>query len=369
LFVSTNYPTTLLAEITHRCPLHCPYCSNPLKMVGSRDELSTSEWMRVFSEARQLGVLQLGLSGGEPLVRGDIEALAAHARSLGLYTTLVTSGIGLTPARARQLREAGLEHIQISIQDSVEESADLIAGMKGVRQKMAAAEIVRELGFAFSINVVLHRANIDRVGEIIDLAAGLGADRLELANTQYYGWALANRRALMPTAAQVAAAAAVAEKAVPAHAGRMQILYVLPDYHESFPKPCYGGWGNHYLVVAPDGQTLPCHGATHITTLRFDSVRDRSLRWIWEESSAFQAFRGDGWMQEPCRSCPQKSIDFGGCRCQAFALTGDAAATDPVCTLSPARSIIDDAMREAAGSPAYVYRYISLEKAEPVKGT
>ena len=359
----TRHPTTLLAEITHRCPLHCPYCSNPLELVRSRNELTTEDWKRVFSEGRELGVLQLGLSGGEPLVRGDVEELAAHARSMGLYTTLVTSGVGLTPMRARKLCEAGLEHIQISIQDSDEHSADRIAGMKGVRQKMAAAAVVRELGFAFSVNVVLHRANIDRVGEIIELAASLGADRLELANTQYYGWALENRNALMPTSAQVAAAAEVADKAVGVHAGRMQILYVLPDYYESFPKPCYAGWGNHYLVVMPDGRTLPCHGATHITTLQFESVRARPLRWIWEESSAFQAFRGDEWMQEPCRTCPRKAIDFGGCRCQAFALTGDATAADPVCTLSPSRPIIDAALREAVGSPAYRYRYISLEPA------
>ncbi|HEY1306331.1 MAG TPA: pyrroloquinoline quinone biosynthesis protein PqqE [Vicinamibacterales bacterium] len=357
----SSYPTTLLAEITHRCPLHCPYCSNPMKMVGSRDELDTAEWTRVFTQARELGVLQLGLSGGEPLVRGDVEELASHARSLGLYTTLVTSGIGLTPLRAQKLRDAGLDHVQISLQDSEEESADRIAGMKGVRQKMAAAELVRQLGFAFSINVVLHRANVDRIGEIIELAANLGADRLELANAQYYGWALENRGALLPTAAQVAAAAEIAAKAVPVHAGRMQILYVLPDYHGSFPKPCYAGWGNHYLVVMPDGRTLPCHGATHITTLHFDSVRDRSLRWIWEDSSAFQAFRGDEWMQEPCRSCARKTIDFGGCRCQAFALTGDAAATDPVCTLSPKRAIIDDALHEATQSQTYKYRYLSLE--------
>lgn len=354
-------PTTLLAELTYRCPLHCPYCSNPLQMTGAREEMTTVEWKRVLSEARALGVLQLGLSGGEPLARADLEDLAIHARTLGFYTTLVTSGIGLTRERAQRLRESGLEHIQISMQDSNEESADRVAGMKGVAQKMAAAAVVRDLGFAFSINVVLHRANIDRVGDIIELAASLGADRLELANTQYYGWALENRSALMPTAAQVKAAAAVADDASARHKGRMQILYVLPDYYESFPKPCYGGWGKHYLVVVPDGRTLPCHGATHITTLSFDNVRERSLRWIWEESRAFQAFRGDEWMQEPCRTCDRKTIDFGGCRCQAFALLGDAAATDPVCTLSPMRSVIDEST-QAAPSSSYRYRYISLQK-------
>jgi PqqA peptide cyclase len=330
-------------------------------MIRADRELTTDDWRRAFTQARELGVLQLGLSGGEPLVRPDVEELAAHAHTLGLYTTLVTSGLGLTRHRAEKLREAGLEHIQISIQDSDQEGADRIAGMRAVPQKLAAAAIVRELGFAFSINVVLHRANIDRVDEIIDLASELGADRLELANTQYYGWALENRNALMPTPAQVAAASDVADEAIRRHRGRMQILYVLPDYHESYPKPCYGGWGRHYLVVMPDGRTLPCHGATHITTLRFDSIRDRSLRWIWEESAAFQAFRGDAWMQEPCRTCPRKAIDFGGCRCQAFALTGDATNTDPVCTLTPLRSIIDKAVQEATGPPVYEYRYLSVE--------
>ncbi len=358
--MSPSHPTTLLAEITHRCPLHCPYCSNPLEMIRADAELTTAEWTRVFTEARELGVLQLGLSGGEPLVRPDVEALAAHARAAGLYTTLVTSGVGLTRHRAEKLREAGLEHIQISFQDSDYAAANRIAGMSAVPQKLSAAAIVRQLGFAFSINIVLHRANIDRVGEMIELAAGLGADRLELANTQYYGWALENRNALMPTPAQVAAASDVADEAMRRHRGRMQILYVLPDYHESYPKPCYGGWGKHYLVVMPDGRTLPCHGATHITTFRFDSVRERALRWIWEESAAFQAFRGDGWMQEPCRSCPRQAIDFGGCRCQAFALTGDATNPDPVCTLTPLRTIIDKAVREATGPPDYRYRYLSL---------
>jgi len=361
--VSTNHPTTLLAEITHRCPLHCPYCSNPLSMVGAHNELGAEDWKRVFSQARELGVLQLGLSGGEPLVRPEVEELAAHAHTLGLYTTLVTSGVGLTRPRAEKLREAGLEHIQISIQDSDQATADHIAGMSAVRQKLAAAAVVRELGFAFSINIVLHRANIDRIGEMIELAASLGADRLELANTQYYGWALENRKALMPTAAQVAAAADVVEKAMRLHKGRMQIIYVLPDYHESYPKPCYGGWGKYYLVVMPDGRTLPCHGATHITTLRFDNLCDHPLRWIWEQSPAFQAFRGDEWMQEPCRTCPRKSLDFGGCRCQAFALTGDATNADPVCTLTPLRTIIDSAVQEATGPPNYRYRYLSLEPA------
>ena len=361
--MTLNRPTTLLAELTYRCPLHCPYCSNPLAMAGADGELTSDEWKRVFSEARALGVLQLGLSGGEPLARKDLEGLAAHAHHLGLYTTLVTSGVGLTRERATALREAGLEHIQVSIQDSDAESADRIAGMRAVEHKRAAVEIVRDLGFAFSVNVVLHRANLDRLGDIIEMAAALGADRLELANTQYYGWALANRNALMPTAAQVAAAQAVADEAIRRYRGRMQIIYVLPDYYEVYPKPCYAGWGHVYLVVTPPGQVLPCHGATHITTLHFDNVRDRSLDWIWQESPGFQAYRGDEWMLEPCRSCERKAIDFGGCRCQAFALTGDAANTDPVCTLTPRRSIIDRAVQDATGPLDYRYRYLGLEPA------
>jgi pyrroloquinoline quinone biosynthesis protein E len=334
-------------------------------MVGTDGELTTEEWKRVFTEARELGVLQLGLSGGEPLARKDLEVLAAHAHRVGLYTTLVTSGVGLTKERATALRDAGLEHIQISIQDSDPEMADRVAGVRAAHLKQAAAAMVRELGFAFSINAVLHRANLDRIGEIIELAATLGADRLELANTQYYGWALDNRQALMPTAAQVAAAQAVADEAIRRYRGRMQIIYVLPDYYESYPKPCYGGWGSVYLVVAPNGETLPCHGATHITTLHFDNVRERSLGWIWRESPAFQAYRGDEWMLEPCRSCPRKAIDFGGCRCQAFALTGDATNADPVCTLTPLRRIVDRAVEEATAPADYRYRYLRLEPARP----
>ena len=360
----TEVPTTLLAELTHRCPLHCPYCSNPLELIRGEAELSTEQWKRVFSEARALGVLQLGLSGGEPLLRKDLEELAAHARSVGLYSTLVTSGLGLTRARAERLKETGLEHIQISIQDSDPVVAEQIAGTRSVKHKQVAAALVRELGFAFTVNVVLHRSNLDRVGEIIDLAAELGADRIELANTQYYGWGLRNRAALQPTREQVERSREVAEQAMQRYRGRMQITYVLPDYYEPYPKACYGGWGKLYLVIAPNGMALPCHGATQITSLTFDNVRDHSLDWIWRESKAFRAFRGDDWMREPCRSCPRKTVDFGGCRCQAFALTGDAANPDPVCTLTPLRQIIDQALLEPARQETdFEYRYPAPEPA------
>jgi pyrroloquinoline quinone biosynthesis protein E len=359
--MTSDRPTTLLAELTHRCPLHCPYCSNPLELIRGDAELSTDDWKRVFSQARELGVLQLGLSGGEPLVRKDLEELAAHARGIGLYSTLVTSGLGLTRKRAEALRDAGLEHIQVSIQDSDTESAERIAGVSSVKQKRAAIALVKELGFAFSINVVLHRANLDRIGELIDLAGSWGADRLELANTQYYGWGLKNRAALMPTREQVLKAREIAEAAIERYRKKMQIIFVLPDYHEQFPKACYGGWGKLYIVVAPDGQALPCHAANSITSLSFPTVREHSLEWIWQESPGFQAFRGDAWMKEPCRSCPRKAVDFGGCRCQAFALTGDATNADPVCTLTPFRRIIDEALAEPAESSDYDYRVLSGE--------
>jgi pyrroloquinoline quinone biosynthesis protein E len=354
-------PTTLLAEVTHRCPLHCPYCSNPLDLLRAESEIGTEDWKRVLTEARELGVLQLGLSGGEPMVRKDLEEMATHARSLGLYTTLVTSGLGLTRKRAEALRTAGLEHVQISVQDADPEMAERIAGVSSVKQKQAAIVLVKELGFAFSINVVLHRANLDRIGEIIDLAAGYGADRLELANTQYYGWGLKNRATLMPTRDQVLRAKDIAQERMRRYKGQMQITFVLPDYFEELPKACYGGWGRYYIVVAPDGRALPCHGAYAIPSLELPNVRDHSIGWIWNESSAFQAFRGDAWMKEPCRSCPRKAVDFGGCRCQALALTGDAANADPVCTLSPYRHQIDEALLEHAGIDRYAYRDFAPE--------
>ena len=349
-------PTTLLAELTHRCPLHCPYCSNPVDLARSQAELATDDWKRVFTQARELGALQLGLSGGEPLIRRDLEELVAHAHTLDFYQTLVTSAVGLTRERTMKLKAAGLEHVQISIQDSDKEIAEKIAGTRSWDAKLQAAEWIKELDFAFTVNVVLHRANLDHLEALIDLAGALGADRIELANTQYYGWAVLNRESLMPTRAQIERSEAIVDRAAEKYRGKMQIIYVLPDYYSEFPKPCQGGWGNFYLVVAPDGRTMPCHAASQITTLTFDNVRERSVSWIWEESSAFRAFRGDEWMKEPCRSCPRKHVDFGGCRCQAFALTGDATRTDPVCTLTSDRAIIDSMLDGTPPPVVYAYR-------------
>ena len=340
-------PTTLLAELTHRCPLRCPYCSNPLELVRASTELATADWIRVFTEARALGVLQLGLSGGEPLLRRDLEEMIAHARSLGLYTTLVTSGIGLDARRAAALREAGLDHVQISLQAADESTSDRVAGARAWTRKLEAAQHVVREGFAFTINAVIHHDTVDQVAAIADLAAAHGADRLELANVQYYGWALANRDRLLPTPGQLASAQEAADAAATRYAGRMQVLYVLPDYYQSTPKPCMGGWGAVYLVVAPDGRVLPCHAAWQIDGLVFPSVRSHALSWIWQESPAFTAFRGTGWMRDPCRTCAWKERDHGGCRCQAFALTGDARNADPVCVLSPHRGIIDAALADA----------------------
>jgi PqqA peptide cyclase len=361
-------PTTLLAELTHRCPLHCPYCSNPLDLVRSKAEISTADWTRVFREARDLGVLQLGLSGGEPLVRRDLEELVVQAHDVGLYSTLVTSALGLTRDRTARLRDAGLEHVQISFQDSERDLAELIAGTKSWDAKHQAAAWVKEYGFAFTVNVVLHRANLDHLEAIIDMAASLGADRVELANTQYYGWAVSNSAALIPTRGQISRSEEIVDRAVEKYRGKMQIIYVLPDYYSAFPKPCQGGWGTVYIVVAPDGRVMPCHAASQITSLHFDNVREHSLAWIWEESSAFRAFRGDEWMKEPCRSCPRKHIDFGGCRCQAFALTGDATKTDPVCTLTADRAIIEQLLNADPAPPVYTYREMEPSRSRSTVG-
>jgi pyrroloquinoline quinone biosynthesis protein E len=335
--------------------LHCPYCSNPLSIGEAKyqDELATEDWTRVFHEAAELGVLQLALTGGEPLVRRDAEELVRGSRDAGLYSTLVTAGTPFTRRRAEALLEAGLDHVQISIQDSDPISSDRIGGTKSFSKKIEAAHLARELGFPLTINVVLHRHNLDRIESIIALAEELDARRIELANTQYQGWAAINRHALMPSWAQLEHGEAVVQAARERIGPKMEILWVLPDYFEEFPKPCMGGWGRDAMVIAPNGDVLPCQAASTIPDLEFVNVRDKPLGEIWFESEAFQRFRGTDWMPEPCRSCPldRQEADFGGCRCQALALVGDASATDPVCSFSPHHSVVVEA-REAAQQAA-----------------
>jgi PqqA peptide cyclase len=342
-------PLGLLAELTYKCPLHCPYCSNPVA-VPEAAELALHEWCRVLDEARQLGVLQVHLTGGEPLARPDLTPLVARASGLGFYVNLVTSGVGLDERRASELAEAGLDHVQLSMQDADRMAADKVAGARVFGRKMAAARAVTALELPLTINVVLHRGNIDRIRPIADLAAALGADRLELAHTQYYGWGLINRSALLPTRDQVVAAEQALAQARAVYGDTLEILYVVADYHEPYPKPCMHGWGRRHIVIAPDGRALPCPAAAQIVGLGIDNVRERSLSAIWRHSPAFTRFRGYEWMSEPCRSCPRKEIDFGGCRCQAFQLTGDAARADPVCQLSPDHHLVEAAL-PVAGPP------------------
>lgn len=342
-------PYALLAELTYQCPLHCPYCSNPIGYPTGQ-ELTAEEWKRVFGEAAKLGVLHLGLSGGEPLARRDLPELVTAAREAGLYSNLITSAVGLDLKRATELKEAGLDSIQISFQADDAALADSIAGTKAHQLKLKAARIVPEAGLPLSLNVVLHRRNMDRLEQIIALAEELGAIRLELANVQYYGWGHLNQKQLMPTREQVQTAIAVANAAKERLAGKMDVVYVLPDYYETRPKPCMQGWGRRYLTVSPVGDVLPCPNATSIPSLRFDSVREHSLTWIWNESPAFNQFRGTDWMPLPCKECPQREVDFGGCRCQAALLTGNERATDPVCSLSPHREIVDGILKAIEAS-------------------
>jgi pyrroloquinoline quinone biosynthesis protein E len=339
-------PFGLLAELTYACPLHCPYCSNPLNLGDYSDELTTKQWQQVIAEAAELGVLQLHLSGGEPLQRRDLVDIVRFASGQGLYTNLITSASGLSSRRAELLRAAGLDHVQISIQADERALSDRIAGTPSFERKLAAARLVKKLGWPLTLNVVLHRHNIDRLGRILDLAAELGADRIELANTQYYGWAQRNREALLPSRAQLERAEAVARAARERLRGQLEMIYVIPDYYSEYPKPCMGGWGRRQLTVVPNGDVLPCPTA-HTLPLPRASVREHSLAWIWEHSPLFQRFRGTDWMPEPCRTCVRRDLDFGGCRCQAFQLTGDAARTDPVCRLSPDHGIVTDAVRAA----------------------
>jgi pyrroloquinoline quinone biosynthesis protein E len=346
-------PFGLLAELTYACPLHCSYCSNPLNLGDYREELTTQQWQKVIAEAAELGVLQLHLSGGEPLQRRDIVDIVRFASEHGMYTNLITSGLGLSYRRAELLREAGLDHVQISMQADERALSDRIAGTPSFERKLAAVRLVKKLGWPLTLNVVFHRHNIDRIDRILDMATELGADRIELANTQYYGWALHNREALLPSRAQLEHAETVVRAARERLQGRIEMIYVIPDYYSRYPKPCMGGWGKRQLTVLPNGDVLPCPTA-HTLPLPRPSVREHSLAWIWEHSPLFQRFRGTDWMDEPCRSCARRDLDFGGCRCQAFQLTGDAARTDPVCHLSPDHAIVAEAVRTAneAASPA-----------------
>lgn len=352
-------PYTLVAELTYRCPLRCVYCSNPVHVERRSPELDTDTWRRVLREAAVLGVVQVNLSGGEPLLRDDLESLVEESQSLELYTSLITSGVPLERARLADLRARGLAALQLSFQDERAAEARGIAGVDALEQKLRVAEWARELELPLTVNVVLHRANIDRVPEIVSLAERLGAERLELANTTYLGWALVNRARLVPTREQIERARAAGRAAAERLRGRIEVLFVLPDYHTDYPRPCMGGWARTILVVAPDGLALPCHQARTIAGLEFASVRDESLEAIWADSRGFRAFRGEAWMQEPCRTCERRALDFGGCRCQAFHLTGDAAATDPACRLSPRHSLVRevrDAASDESGPSEWVYR-------------
>jgi pyrroloquinoline quinone biosynthesis protein E len=347
-------PIGLLAELTHRCPLQCLYCSNPLELERASNELPTEIWLDVFRQAGDLSVLQLHLSGGEPTARKDLEALIAGAARAGLYTNLITSGVSLSPERVRRLADTGLEHVQLSLQDTTEEGTRAVSRFRGgLQRKLAIAAAVRDAGLALTINAPVHRLNLDRLSNMIELAVSLGAHRLEVAHVQYHGWALRNRAVLMPSREQVDRSADLVSAARERLRGILAIDFVVPDYHAVLPKACMGGWGRRFLVVTPSGQILPCHAAQSIPGLIFDSARERSLRDAWFHGAAFAAFRGTSWMKEPCRSCPRQLVDFGGCRCQALALTGDPRNADPTCERAANHSSVTEvAERESADGTA-----------------
>ncbi len=352
-------PLAILAELTHRCPLRCPYCSNPLELERRGDELDTATWRRVIGEAAELGALQVHFSGGEPTLRHDLEALVACAAGLGLYTNLITAGVLLDEARVGRLVEAGLDHVQLSIQGVDATEADRIGGFAGGHaRKLEAARWVRAAGLPLTLNAPVHRQNLECLEGIIALAVEMGAERLEVAHVQYYGWGLKNRAALIPTRAQLERATEVVEAARERLKGVIVFDYVVPDYYAQRPKSCMGGWARQFLNVTPSGKVLPCHAAETIPELAFERVTERGLAEIWRDSPAFERFRGTGWMPEPCKSCDRREIDWGGCRCQALAITGDAANTDPACGLSPHHAdILALAEAESArAAPAFDYR-------------
>jgi len=335
-------PLWLLAELTYRCPLQCPYCSNPVEIAKYKDELSTEDWFRVMQQGRKMGATQLGFSGGEPLVRTDLEDLIKEARRLGYYTNLITSGVGMDEDRVAAFKEAGLDHIQISFQASNEELNNYLGGTKTFQHKLEMARVVKKFEYPMVLNIVLHRKNVDQIKDILDMTVDLNADYVELASTQYYGWSRVNVDQLLPTKTQLKNAEAVAMEYQEKMKDKMKIIYVIPDYFENRPKKCMNGWGNIFLTIAPDGSALPCHAAGQLPGLEFPNVRDHSVEWIWDESPDFNKFRGTSWMKEPCLSCDEKEKDLGGCRCQAYMLTGDATNADPVCDKSPHHKQLHD---------------------------
>jgi len=345
-------PLAIIAEITHRCPLRCVYCSNPLQMRSRAEELPTAAWIEVFEQAAGLGTLQLDLTGGEPLARADLTEMVAAARAATLYTNLITSGIGLTSERLDALVKAGLDHIQLSFQDSFDKAADEIAGATAHQRKLAIAAEIAKYRVAFTMNIVVHRQNLERLEEMIALAEQLDAHRLEIAHVQYYGWAIENREALLPSRAQVDRSLEVIQVAEERLRGKIRIEYVLPDYYAKFPKACMAGWGRKMMLIQPSGHALPCHAAGIIPGMQFEKVTEKPLEWIWNESPSFRKFRGEEWMPEPCKSCDRRTLDFGGCRCQAFLLAGDAAATDPVCSLAPSHEVVAEIIAISNESPA-----------------
>jgi PqqA peptide cyclase len=359
-------PLALIAEITHRCPLHCVYCSNPMQLASTDSELSTGEWKDAFEQCGKLGMLHAHFTGGEPLARADLAELISAARGAGLYTNLITSGVGLSGQRLQNLVDAGLDHIQISFQDSQEDAANWIAGAKAHAHKIELSRAIRKHKIAFTVNLVVHRQNLDHLEEMIAFIEQLNPDRVEIAHTQYYGWALTNRAALLPTPEQVEKAVATVAAAEKRLAGRIRIDSVVPDYYAKFPKACMGGWGRKLMLITPSGKVLPCHAAEVLPGLSFENVRGKTLQWIWQESGSFQRFRGEDWMPEPCRSCERRGEDFGGCRCQAFLLTGDSTATDPACSLAPRHKVVESAIHaascETSAPSASAKSFIQLQK-------
>lgn len=365
-------PLWLLAELTYRCPLQCPYCSNPVEIAKYKDELDTADWIRVLKEARKMGATQLGLSGGEPLVRQDLEEIIAEARQMGYYSNLITSGVGMDEARVAAFKEAGLDHIQISFQASNEELNNYLGGTESFKHKIEMARVVKKYEYPMVLNIVIHRQNIDQMKDILDMTVALKADYVELASTQYYGWSKINAEHLLPTRSQLEKAEKIAHEYQELMKDKMRIIYVVPDYYEERPKACMNGWGSIFLTIAPDGSALPCHAAAQLPGLTFPNVKTMSIEDIWEKSDTFNKFRGFDWMQEPCRSCDEKEKDFGGCRCQAYMLTGDATAADPVCAKSPHHQQLVDEVEQftdadAVPSKPIVFRNMKNSKLEAQK--